>query len=181
MTEIIEGLVGKNVETVTNSAGGSQSKLVARFDLIPPTALFEVAVVLGEGAQKYGEDNWKLIPTNDHISHALAHLFAFLAGDTSDSHLSHAACRVLFAAHTSSNEAKPDTVEELEDLEDKMSWLWAQHNRLRDVCNEQSEVMEHQSSTVSNLQRLLTEEREEHLAVKDELNNLTSTFLGLNG
>lgn len=96
----IEELVGKDVETTTNEAGGSQSKLTARFDLIPPRPLFQVAVVLGEGAAKYGEDNWKLIPTNDHISHALAHLCAFLAGDTSDSHLSHACCRILFAAHT---------------------------------------------------------------------------------
>jgi len=97
-------LVGKDVETETNEAGGSQSKLVARFDLIPAVPLFDVAVVLGEGAKKYGVGNWQLICTNDHLSHALAHIFAYLAGDRSDSHLSHAVCRVLFAAYTSTKE-----------------------------------------------------------------------------
>lgn len=105
MAELIEALVGTHVETVENAAGGRQSKLTARFDLIPAEPLFDVAVVLGEGAAKYGVDNWKLIPTNDHLSHALAHIYAYLAGDTSDAHLSHAACRVLFACHMGRVEA----------------------------------------------------------------------------
>lgn len=100
----LSNIVGKDVETTTNKAGGKQSKLTARFDLVPAAQLFEVAVVLGEGAVKYGEWNWKLIPTNDHLSHVLAHVYAYLAGDRSDSHLSHAACRILFAGHTAAAE-----------------------------------------------------------------------------
>lgn len=95
--------VGKHLETVTNSKGGKQSRLDVRFDLIPAIPLFEVALVLKEGADKYGEWNWQKIPTSNHINHALSHIYAYLAGDTSDDHLAHAACRILFAIHTESD------------------------------------------------------------------------------
>ena len=52
---------------------------------------------LAEGAVKYGDNNWRKIPIADHINHALTHQMAYLAGDTSDDHLAHAACRALFA------------------------------------------------------------------------------------
>lgn len=104
----LEQVVGKNVEVVTNEKGGHQSKLPVRFDLIPAVELFEVAKVLSEGAEKYGEYNWQKIPTRDHINHALSHNYAFLAGDTSDDHITHAICRLLFAAFTSKREV-PDS------------------------------------------------------------------------
>lgn len=102
----LKTFVGKDVDMVVNEQGGKQSKLPARFDLIPPIELFEIAVVLGEGAIKYGEYNWTLIPTHDHLSHAIAHIYAFLAGDVSDEHLSHAACRLLFASYTNKKREK---------------------------------------------------------------------------
>lgn len=83
--------------TVTSTLGGSQSKTLCRFDLLPAEALFEVAFVLALGAEKYGEDNWKLIPVKEHINHALQHLYAYLAKDETENHLANAACRVLFA------------------------------------------------------------------------------------
>jgi hypothetical protein len=89
-----------NQETVTNSQGGKQSRLDVRFDLIPALPLFKVASVLKEGATKYGEWNWKKISMVDHINHALSHIYAYLAGDKSDEHLTHAACRILFAIDT---------------------------------------------------------------------------------
>lgn len=187
MTELIAGLVGKDVETVENENGGRQSKLNARFDLIPPQPLFQVAVVLAEGAVKYGEDNWKLIPTNDHISHALAHLFAYLAGDTSDSHLSHAACRVLFAAHTDLEFPVDELQEEVDDLREKSKWLWESHNALRDISAEQNALIVELKKTLhtnksefDEIQSVLTTEREERLAIEAELNDLTNRYLGLN-
>lgn len=92
----IEG-VGKDAPTVTNAAGGKQSHSPYRADLLPPHALLAVAKVLSEGAAKYGANNWHAIPAADNINHALVHLLALQAGDTSDEHLEHAATRILFA------------------------------------------------------------------------------------
>ncbi|GHV27071.1 hypothetical protein FACS18948_3860 [Clostridia bacterium] len=93
---MIEGL-SPDQPTVTNDAGGKQSELLYRFDLLPPQALFALARVVAEGERKYGSDNWKKIPARQHLHHAIAHCFAFLAGDTQDAHLAHAACRIMFA------------------------------------------------------------------------------------
>ena len=86
-----------DAETVTYANGASESKTELRFDLIPPDEIATIAKVLGQGAIKYGEDNWKALPTWTHLNHALQHIFAFLANDKSDDHLSHAATRLIFA------------------------------------------------------------------------------------
>lgn len=83
--------------TTTNEKGGSQSDVPVRFDLIDAKAMFEMAKVLDHGARKYGEDNWRLISVNDHLNHLLMHTYAYLAGDTTDDHLSHILCRATFA------------------------------------------------------------------------------------
>jgi Domain of unknown function (DUF5664) len=59
-----------------------------------------LAQVLKDGADKYGPDNWRKIGRADHLNHCLAHIFAHLAGDSGDEHLTHAACRLLFAMET---------------------------------------------------------------------------------
>lgn len=82
-------------------AGGKHSKLDTRCDLLPAKALLEVAKVLKVGADKYGEDNWRSIDRKGHMKHAVDHILQYLAGtDTSEPHLSHAACRLLFAMET---------------------------------------------------------------------------------
>lgn len=99
----IEG-VGRDAAVVENAEGGKQSKVLYRFDLFDPAALFAVSGVLAEGAEKYGEWNWLKIPSQDHINHAIIHLYAHLAGDKSDDHLSHAMCRVMFALRKQNDE-----------------------------------------------------------------------------
>lgn len=89
--------VGPDAPTTVNEAGGRQSASPYRADLFPPRALLAVANVLKLGADKYGAENWRKIPVRDHVNHALVHLFAMLAGDASDDHLEHAACRIMFA------------------------------------------------------------------------------------
>lgn len=89
--------VDPNAPITTNEKGGGQSHIPVRFDLIDAQAMFAVAGVLHEGAEKYGENNWRLIDIEDHLNHLLTHVYAYLAGDTSDDHLSHAACRAIFA------------------------------------------------------------------------------------
>lgn len=93
---MIEG-VGREAPVTVNEEGGKQSKVLYRFDLADPVAMFEMTRVLQEGAEKYGDDNWRLIPVNDHLNHMLIHVYAYLAGDRQDDHLAHALCRALFA------------------------------------------------------------------------------------
>jgi len=93
---MIEG-VGPEAPTVINDQGGKQSKVLYRFDLADPHAMFEMCRVLREGAEKYGDDNWRNIPVRDHLNHLLIHVYAYLAGDRQDDHLAHALCRAMFA------------------------------------------------------------------------------------
>lgn len=120
----LENIVGKTVEMVVNEDGGKQSALGVRFDLIPAVELFEIAKVLAEGADKYGPQNWQKIPTFDHINHCLSHVYAYLAGDTSDDHIPHALCRLLFASYTSKREAQDHNA----------PVEWAKYQRLIEYC-----------------------------------------------
>jgi len=71
---------------------------------MPTRAIFAVAQVAKYGAEKYGETrtnrNYTKIPTDEHINHCIQHLYAYLAGDTSDDHLGHAVVRAMFAYET---------------------------------------------------------------------------------
>ena len=93
---VVEG-VGPDAPTKTNAHGGKQSDSMYRADLLPAHALLAVAAVLKHGADKYGANNWHLIPAEENVNHALVHLLAMQAGDSSDDHLGHAATRILFA------------------------------------------------------------------------------------
>lgn len=62
--------------------------------------LIKIGRVLQEGAEKYEPNNWRLIPQEEHVNHALIHLFAATAGDTQDDHLDHAMCRLMMAYAT---------------------------------------------------------------------------------
>jgi hypothetical protein len=93
----ISSIASPDSPTITNEEGGHQSYIPTRFDLIDAKAMFAMAGVLHEGAEKYGEDNWRKIDIKDHLNHLLMHTFAYLAGDESDDHLSHILCRATFA------------------------------------------------------------------------------------
>lgn len=93
----IASVVSPDAPVTTNEHGGSQSHIPVRFDLIDAKALFAAAAVLNEGAEKYSPGNWRLIPVRDHLNHLLMHTYAYLSGDRTDDHLSHALCRAIFA------------------------------------------------------------------------------------
>ena len=95
MTEIFG--VGPDQPTIENENGGKQSRLDYRCDLLPAAATLAVARVLHQGNLKYGPTNWRKIPCEDHLNHAMAHAFAYLGMDESDDHLAHFACRALMA------------------------------------------------------------------------------------
>lgn len=88
--------VGKDAPMDVNEHGGKQSKMEYAFTQLDPLAMFQLAGILQKGADKYGRDNWKKITTDEHLNHALQHIFAYLAGDEQDDHLGHAFCRLLF-------------------------------------------------------------------------------------
>lgn len=89
---------------MTNAEGGRQSQTPYGFHLLPTRAIFAAAQVTQYGADKYDETinerNYTKIPPADHINHCIQHLYAYLAGDTSDEHLSHAIVRAMFAFET---------------------------------------------------------------------------------
>ena len=66
--------------------------------------MIKIAKVLQVGAERYAPNNWRLIPQEEHINHALIHIIAHLAGDTQDEHLDHALCRLMMAYATEKSE-----------------------------------------------------------------------------
>lgn len=47
------------VRIVDPTTGGEKGQKLARFDLMPPEALWAVAEVFGRGAKKYADRNWE--------------------------------------------------------------------------------------------------------------------------
>lgn len=94
MANSVEG-VGPDAAVVTGDHGGKQSDTPSRLDLVPAKALLQIGAILKQGAAKYGENNWRKIPAVEHLNHALVHAAAYLAGDESDDHAGHFACRAM--------------------------------------------------------------------------------------
>jgi hypothetical protein len=74
----------------------------APLDLFPPEALIEIGKVLGHGALKYGEQNWRGgMLWGRMFAAAQRHMQAWLAGEDIDPeswllHLAHAGCCIAF-------------------------------------------------------------------------------------
>lgn len=78
----------------------SQDTLYAAMKKMYPGAILRIAKTLEYGVGRYSRNNWRLIPTNDHINHALIHLYADSIGDKQDDHLDHALTRIMMALAT---------------------------------------------------------------------------------
>lgn len=79
--------------------------LVAADDLCEgEEQIVRMAKVLQYGASRYKANNWRLIPEEEHINHALIHLLAAVMGDTQDDHIDHALCRLMMAYATEKSE-----------------------------------------------------------------------------
>lgn len=67
-------------------------------------SIIKVAEVLQYGVGRYEPNNWRLIPREEHLNHALIHIVAMIAGDTQDDHRGHALCRLMMAKATKESE-----------------------------------------------------------------------------
>lgn len=95
---LIEGMDPER-EIQTNDAGGKQHARPYRSEALPPLAILAVSNVRWKAHEEHGYDdeNYKLIDRREHVGRAITHLMSWLAGDTSNEHLAHAATRTLFA------------------------------------------------------------------------------------
>jgi len=89
--------VGPNQPTVCLPGGAKQSERPYRCDLLDGPAILSLAAVLKQGAQKHGDNNWRMIPARDHAGRAITHLLCWLAGDDQNDHLAHALTRCMMA------------------------------------------------------------------------------------
>jgi hypothetical protein len=87
-----------------------------RMELLPFSALVEVAKVLTYGAAKYGPDNWRSVPDakNRYTGALMRHLAAWREGESIDPesgedkvlHIAQAACNALFLVWFEINNTK---------------------------------------------------------------------------
>ena len=83
----------------TTKDGGKQHHRPYRMQAIPAKAILEVGKVRDKAYHEHGypDDNYKGIDIKENVGRAIMHLYAWLSGDRSNDHLSHAATRALFA------------------------------------------------------------------------------------
>ncbi len=89
--------LGRDTPSHTTPMGGTHSDVPYKFDEIDPRVMLAMAGVVYHGSKKYRAYNWKGISTEDHLNHALVHIFGYLAKDTQDDHLEHALTRLMMA------------------------------------------------------------------------------------
>ena len=83
--------------------GGRHTAIAADFMGIDPDALLRLARIIHEGAVSHDDpdgSNWRRIPCDVHLNHALAHVNAYGRGDVTEDHLGHALARMVFACAT---------------------------------------------------------------------------------
>lgn len=83
-----------------SSTGGEKGVKLARYELIPPTPLLEVAELYGWGAQKYADRNWELgYEWSKSFGALMRHAWLFWSGEDVDaeSHKHHMASVIFHA------------------------------------------------------------------------------------
>jgi hypothetical protein len=82
----------------THPGGGVAGKIEYRCDLLDPTAVLVVANIMHEGMKSHPDpDNWRKLPVEVHINHALTHVMMYIAGSKTEDHLGRALTRLMMA------------------------------------------------------------------------------------
>jgi len=88
-----------------------------RFDLIPPTALYRVAMHYGNGSKKYNPWNWAQgMEFSRFFSSMFRHMMQFALGDKDEDHLAAVVFNAMCIMHFQDLENKP----ELDDMRDRI-------------------------------------------------------------
>ena len=91
---------GKRQEFNTGSVRDTREGK-GRYDLLPPEAIYRLAVHFANGAVKYGDRNWeKGQPLSRYLDSAIRHLFKYLSGSRAEDHLAAAAWNALCCIQT---------------------------------------------------------------------------------
>ncbi len=91
---------GKRQEFNTGSVRDTREGK-GRYDLLPPEAIYRLAVHFANGAVKYGDRNWeKGQPLSRYLDSAIRHLFRYLSGSRVEDHLAAAAWNALCCIQT---------------------------------------------------------------------------------
>jgi hypothetical protein len=86
LTEAERGMVGK------------RDNAAPRYDLIPAFVWDRIAETYREGAEHYGEGNYRYFTEEqrrDSLNHAVAHILSYWDGERSEDHLAHAVVDIL--------------------------------------------------------------------------------------
>ena len=105
--------VGINVlDTDAKNIGRKDDKGKLRYDLVPKGTWAKVVKVITFGANKYGDENWHMVVTDNpkrYYAAMLRHIEAWWSGEKNDPesgehHLAHAVCCALFLMWGDDNE-----------------------------------------------------------------------------
>lgn len=84
-------------DKIVYESGAARSTMEVRWDLLCEEFIRDMAIVMKEGADKYGDDNWKGgVPEGVTMNHLLEHLYQWQAGDRAEPHLAKVAINAMF-------------------------------------------------------------------------------------
>ncbi len=107
---------GKRQEFNTGSVRDTREGK-GRYDLLPPEAIYRLAVHFANGAVKYGDRNWeKGQPLSRYLDSAMRHLFKYLEGSRVEDHLAAAAWNALCCIQTEHWVSTGKLSKELDDM-----------------------------------------------------------------
>lgn len=92
------------IDNITNfMVIGEKEYLLHAIDVLYPDrikALWDIGKTLYEGAKEYPTNNWRLIPQESHLNHALVHYFRYQLGLDDEPHKQHCITRLMMAYAT---------------------------------------------------------------------------------
>ena len=84
-------------DKVTYKSGAARSTMDVRWDLLCEEFIRDMAVVMKEGADRYGDNNWKQgVPEGVTVNHLIEHLYRWQEGDRGELHLAKVAINAMF-------------------------------------------------------------------------------------